>query len=116
RLALRSRRKRPPSQTNSTFKPVTISWLELAATRLRCLLRRCGTSCGGRHETFRARNDDCGAHHQWRRRALGARLPAFARLDLLRDLAADFAALIRFRVDVDVVLAGDEIGGLRIGE
>ena len=31
-------------------------------------------------------------------------------------LAADFAARIGSGVDVDVVLAGDEIGGLRVGQ
>ena len=36
--------------------------------------------------------------------------------DLLRHLAADFAARIGCGVNVDVVLAGREVGGLRIGQ
>jgi len=38
--------------------------------------------------------------------------PAF----LLRDLTADFAARIVLGMDVDIVLAGFEIGGVRIGQ
>src|SRR3974390_1574978 len=35
---------------------------------------------------------------------------------LLRHLSADFAALVRFGVDIDVPFAGQEVGGLRVGE
>src|SRR6478752_858109 len=35
---------------------------------------------------------------------------------LLRDLTTDFAARIGCGMDVDIVLAGQEIGGLRIGQ
>ena len=47
------------------------------------------------------------------------RRPAFAyeaALRLLRHLAADLAARIGRGVDVDVELAGEQIGGLRIGQ
>ena len=39
-----------------------------------------------------------------------------SRENLLRHLAADFAARIGCGVNVDVVLAGHEVGGLRIGQ
>jgi hypothetical protein len=35
---------------------------------------------------------------------------------LLRNLAADFAALVRFRVHVDVPFASQQLSGLSIGE
>src|SRR5581483_9521400 len=53
-----------------------------------------------------------------KRRMLDASAPSFVRSkeSLLRDLAADLAAGIGLGVDVDVVLAGREIGGLGVGQ